>query len=116
MARTEQDFDAGAKYHVPGNTPYTRYFLSFIMQFQFHKALCEAAGKEGPLHECSIYNSKAAGEKLGNMMAMGQKQPWPDAMEAITGQRSMDGNAIIDYFAPLNAWLKEQNQDRSCGW
>jgi peptidyl-dipeptidase A len=116
MARTEQDFDAGAKYHVPGNTPYTRYFLSFIMQFQFHKALCEAAGKQGPLHECSIYNSKAAGEKLGNMMAMGQKQPWPDAMEAITGQRSMDGNAIIDYFAPLNAWLKEQNQDRSCGW
>ncbi|MDG1165362.1 MAG: M2 family metallopeptidase [Porticoccaceae bacterium] len=116
MARTEQDFDAGAKYHVPGNTPYTRYFLSFIMQFQFHKALCEAARKEGPLHECSIYNSKAAGEKLGNMMAMGQKQPWPDAMEAITGQRSMDGNAIIDYFAPLNAWLKEQNQDRSCGW
>jgi peptidyl-dipeptidase A len=101
---------------VPGNTPYTRYFLSFIMQFQFHKALCEAAGQQGPLHQCSIYNNKAAGEKLGAMMAMGQSKPWPDAMEAITGQRSMDGSAIIDYFAPLNRWLKEQNQDRSCGW
>ena len=116
MARGEEYFDAGAKYHVPGNTPYTRYFLSFIMQFQFHKALCEAAGQDGPLHECSIYNNKVAGKKLSNMMAMGQSKPWPDAMEAITGQRSMDGSAIIDYFAPLNAWLKEQNQDRSCGW
>ena len=116
VARGEEYFDAGAKYHVPGNTPYTRYFLSFIMQFQFHKALCEAAGQQGPLHQCSIYNNKAAGEKLGAMMAMGQSKPWPDAMEAITGQRSMDGSAIIDYFAPLNRWLKEQNQDRSCGW
>lgn len=116
MARGEEYFDAGAKYHVPGNTPYTRYFLSFIMQFQFHKALCEVAGQDGPLHECSIYNNKVAGKKLSNMMAMGQSKPWPDAMEAITGQRSMDGSAIIDYFAPLNAWLKEQNQDRSCGW
>ncbi|MGB2041619.1 MAG: M2 family metallopeptidase [Porticoccaceae bacterium] len=116
VPRTEAHFDAGAKYHVPGNTPYTRYFLSFIMQFQFHKALCEAAGHSGALHECSIYNNKAAGEKLGAMMAMGQSKPWPDAMEAITGQRSMDGSAIIDYFAPLNAWLQTQNQDRSCGW
>jgi peptidyl-dipeptidase A len=116
VARSEQDFDAGAKYHIPGNTPYTRYFLSFIMQFQFHKALCEAAGQEGPLHECSIYNNKAAGEKLSNMLAMGQSKRWPDAMEAITGQRAMDGKAITDYFAPLNVWLKEQNKDRSCGW
>jgi len=116
VMRSEADFDPGAKYHIPANTPYTRYFLSFIMQFQFHKALCDAAGFEGPLHECSIYDNKMAGEKLGNMLAMGQSKPWPDAMEALTGQRSMDGSAIIDYFAPLNAWLKEQNQDRSCGW
>lgn len=86
------------------------------MQFQFHKALCEAAGFDGPLHECSIYNNKTAGTKLGTMLAMGQSKPWPDAMEALTGQRSMDGSAIIDYFAPLNSWLKEQNKDRSCGW
>ena len=116
VTRSEADFDPGAKYHIPGNTPYTRYFLSFIMQFQFHKALCDAAGFEGPLHECSIYDNKAAGEKLGNMLAMGQIKPWPEAMEALTGQRSMDGSAIIDYFGPLNSWLKEQNKDRSCGW
>ena len=116
IERTEADFDPGAKYHIPGNTPYTRYFLSFIMQFQFHKALCDASGYTGPLHECSIYNNKVAGEKLGAMLAMGQSAPWPDALEALTGQRSMDGSAIIDYFAPLNIWLKEQNQDRSCGW
>ncbi|MEO0368182.1 MAG: M2 family metallopeptidase [Pseudomonadota bacterium] len=116
VVRTEADFDAGAKYHIPGNTPYTRYFLSFIMQFQFHKALCEAAGYEGPLHECSIYENKVAGKKLGDMLALGMSKPWPDAMEALTGQREMDASAIIDYFAPLNEWLKEQNQGRQCGW
>ena len=116
VERTEDHFDAGAKYHIPGNTPYTRYFLSFIMQFQFHKALCETAGHEGPLNECSIYNNKTAGDKLGAMLAMGQSKPWPDAMEAMTGQREMDASAIIDYFAPLNVWLKEQNEGRQCGW
>ncbi len=116
VERSEKDFDAGAKYHIPGNTPYTRYFLSFIMQFQFHKALCETAGFTGPLHECSIYNNKAAGKALGDMLAMGQSKPWPDAMQALTGQREMDASAIIDYFAPLNSWLKEQNKDRQCGW
>ena len=116
VTRTENDFDAGAKYHIPGNTPYTRYFLSFIMQFQFHKALCEESGHTGPLHECSIYNNKDAGKALGNMLAMGQSKPWPDAMEALTGQRKMDASAIIDYFAPLNAYLKKENANRQCGW
>jgi len=116
VERTEEHFDAGAKYHIPGNTPYTRYFLSFIMQFQFHKALCETAGFEGPLHECSIFGNADAGKALGDMLTLGQSQPWPDAMEALTGQRKMDASAIIDYFAPLNAWLKEQNKDRQCGW
>lgn len=116
VERTEAHFDAGAKYHIPGNTPYTRYFLSFIMQFQFHKSLCEKAGFEGPLHECSIYGNTDAGKALGNMLALGQSKPWPDAMEALTGQRQMDASAIIDYFAPLNAWLKEQNKGRQCGW
>jgi peptidyl-dipeptidase A len=116
IERSEADFDAGAKYHIPGNTPYTRYFLSFIMQFQFHKALCDAAGYEGPLHECSIYGNKVAGKKLGDLLAMGQSKPWPDAMEAMTGQREMDGSAIIDYFAPLNAWLKIENEGQQCGW
>ena len=116
VERSEADFDAGAKYHIPGNTPYTRYFLSFIMQFQFHKALCEKAGHTGPLHECSIYDNKEAGKALGDMLAMGQSQPWPEAMKALTGQSKMDGSAIIDYFAPLNAYLKEQNKGRQCGW
>lgn len=116
IERSEADFDAGAKYHIPGNTPYTRYFLSFIMQFQFHKALCEKAGHTGPLHECSIYDNKEAGKALGDMLAMGQSKPWPEAMKALTGQSKMDGSAIIDYFAPLNAYLKEQNKGRQCGW
>ena len=107
--RTEQDFDPGAKYHVPANTPYARYFLAGILQFQFHRALCREAGFSGPLYQCSIYGNKKAGEKLKQMLAMGSSQPWPNALKAMTGEDKMDATAIIDYFAPLKSWLDEQN-------
>ncbi len=116
VVRSESDFDPGAKYHIPGNTPYTRYFLAHILQFQFHKSLCETSGHTGPLHECSIYGSKEAGKRLGDMLAMGSSKPWQEAMQAVTGQPNMDGSAILDYFAPLQGWLKEQNSGKSCGW
>ena len=116
LPRTEEHFDPGAKYHVPANTPYTRYFLAHILQFQFHRALCEVAGVEGPLHRCSIFGSEAAGARLASMLEMGASRPWPDALEVIAGTREMDATAILDYFAPLAAWLDEQNADRSCGW
>jgi peptidyl-dipeptidase A len=116
VERSEADFDPGAKYHIPGNTPYMRYFLAFIQQFQFHRALCETAGHEGPLHRCSIYGNEEAGERLNAMLEMGASRPWQDAMEAITGQRELDASAIIDYFAPLKTWLDEQNRGRQCGW
>lgn len=108
--RTEQDFDAGAKYHVPANTPYARYFLAAILQFQFHRALCREAGFSGPLYQCSIYGNKKAGEKLNQMLAMGLSKPWPDALKALTGEDKMDATAIIDYFAPLKQWLDEENK------
>jgi peptidyl-dipeptidase A len=115
-ARTEADFDPGAKYHVAANVPYTRYFLATILQFQFHRALCREAGYTGPLHRCSVYNNKAAGTKLNKMLAMGLSQPWPEALEALTGERQMDATAILDYFAPLKAWLDEQNKNHKVGW
>jgi len=116
VPRSEDYFDPGAKYHIPGNTPYMRYFLAYIQQFQFHRALCDTAGYEGPLHRCSIYGSKEAGAKLNAMLEMGQSRPWQDAMEALTEQRQLDASAIIDYFAPLKEWLGQQNQFRQCGW
>jgi peptidyl-dipeptidase A len=114
--RPSDAFDPGAKYHVPGNTPYTRYFLANILQFQFHRALCEIAGNEGPIHRCSIYGSETAGKRLNAMLEMGRSKPWPEALEAMTGTSEMDASAILDYFAPLKAWLDEQNADRQCGW
>jgi peptidyl-dipeptidase A len=114
--RSEADFDPGAKYHIASNTPYARYFLARILQFQFHRALCQAAGIQGPLHRCSIYKNKAAGERLNKMLSMGKSKPWPDALEAISGQRQMDATAILDYFAPLKKWLDEQNQGEKAGW
>ena len=116
VARTEADFDPGAKYHVPGNVPYTRYFLSFIIQFQFQKALCDAAGFKGPLSECSIYGNEAAGRKFGAMLAKGASQPWQDTLYELAGTRQMDASAILEYFAPLRGWLKEQNKGQQCGW
>jgi len=108
--RSEEDFDAGAKYHVPANTPYARYFLAAILQFQFHRALCREAGFSGPLYQCSIYGNKKAGEKLNQMLALGLSKPWPEALKAMTGEDKMDATAIIDYFAPLKTWLDEQNK------
>jgi peptidyl-dipeptidase A len=116
VPRSEADFDPGAKYHVPGNTPYTRYFLSFVLQFQFHRALCEKAGFTGPLHECSIYGSEDAGRAFREMLALGRSRPWQDALEKLTGTRQMDATAIVEYFAPLMEWLSEQNRGRQCGW
>jgi peptidyl-dipeptidase A len=121
IPRTEADFDPGAKYHVAADVPYTRYFLSFIMQFQFHRALAAAAGcpvqgSNTPLHRCSIYDNKEAGRRLNTMLAMGLSRPWQDAMYELTGQRQMDATAILDYFAPLKKWLDEQNRGKPVGW
>jgi peptidyl-dipeptidase A len=116
VPRTENDFDPGAKYHVPANVPYTRYFLAHILQFQFHRAACREAGFTGPLHQCSIYGNKAVGAKLDRMLTMGQSRPWPEALYAMTGERQIDATAILDYFAPLKKWLDEQNKGRTVGW
>ncbi|HVY23775.1 MAG TPA: M2 family metallopeptidase [Steroidobacteraceae bacterium] len=114
--RDESDFDPGAKYHIASNTPYTRYFLSFIIQFQFQKALCDAAGYKGELARCDIYGNKAAGEKFMAMLRAGASQPWQDTLQQLTGSRRMDASAIIEYFQPLMNYLREQNKNRQCGW
>jgi len=115
-ARGDEFFDPGAKYHVPDNTPYTRYFLAAILQFQFHRALSQAAGCTTPLHRCSVYESRDAGQRLNAMLSMGLSRPWPEALEALTGTREMDASAILDYFAPLDRWLDEQLQGKTTGW
>ena len=115
-ARGEEFFDPGAKYHVPDNTPYTRYFLAAILQFQFHRALSKTAGCTLPLNRCSIYESKPAGERLNAMLSMGLSRPWPEALEALTGAKQMDATAILDYFAPLSKWLDAQLAGKQVGW
>lgn len=116
VARTAEDFDPGAKYHVPANVPYMRYFLAAILQFQFHRALCKRSGHEGALDQCSVYGNRAAGDAFWKMLSLGASKPWQDALEELTGQREMDATAILDYFAPLQTWLEQQNQGQACGW
>jgi peptidyl-dipeptidase A len=118
VARTESDFDPGAKYHVAANVPYTRYFLARILQFQFYRAMCREAGQTGPLHRCSFFGDKKAGEKLNKMLELGQSKPWPEALKVLTGEDRMDANALVEYFAPLKKWLDEQNAaaGAKAGW
>ena len=116
VERSADYFDPGSKFHIPANVSYTRYFIANILQFQFHKAACEMAGWEGPLHRCSIYGAGEIGKKFNAMLEMGSSKPWPDALEAFVGTRSIDGNAVIEYFAPLQDWLEGQNAGRQCGW
>ncbi|MEM6414650.1 MAG: M2 family metallopeptidase [Pseudomonadota bacterium] len=116
IKRAPSYFDPGAKYHIPNNVSYTRYFIAHILQFQFHEAACQIAGWDGPLHRCSIYGSRQAGEKFNSMLALGSERPWPDALEVFTGTREMSGEAVMTYFKPLKAWLDAQNVERSCGW
>tara|TARA_A100001015_G_scaffold114969_1_gene127677 strand:- start:4994 stop:6814 length:1821 start_codon:yes stop_codon:yes gene_type:complete len=114
--RDERYFDPGAKYHIPGNTPYTRYYLARIMQYQFHEALCNSIGFEGNLHDCSIYGNMEAGKKIISTMAMGESLPWQEAFENLTGSRKLSGKSILNYYDPLMTWLNEQNKNRTCGW
>ena len=114
--RGEEFFDPGAKYHIPANVPYARYFLARLLQFQFHRSLCQTAGYSGPLNRCSIYGNREAGQRLMRTLEMGASRPWPEALEALTGQRQMDATAIVDYFRPLMDWLEVQNRGQQCGW
>jgi len=116
VERPATAFDPGAKYHIPANSPYARYFLARILQFQFYRAAAKQVGWQGPLHRCSFYGNKAVGDRLNRMLAMGGSKPWPDALEVFTGSRQIDATAIIEYFEPLMKWLEEQNKGRQCGW
>jgi peptidyl-dipeptidase A len=115
-ARSENDFDPAAKYHVAANVPYSRYFLADILQFQFHRALARITGCHDALHRCSVYANREAGSRLRAMLSMGQSRPWPEALETLTGQNQMDATAMLDYFAPLKKWLDEQNRGEKEGW
>ncbi len=116
IARSATDFDPGAKYHVPGNVPYMRYFLAQVLEFQFYRAMCRAAGSSGPLYRCSYYGRKEAGRKLNAMLQLGASRPWPEALATLTGQRQMDATALLDYFQPLMVWLERQNKGAPVGW
>jgi peptidyl-dipeptidase A len=116
IERTEAQFDPGAKFHIPSNTPYARYFLAALLQFQLYKAACDQSGWTGPLHRCSVYGHQEVGRHLHTMLALGASKPWPEALEGFTGTRDVSADALVTYFQPLMKWLQEQNRERSCGW
>jgi len=114
--RPADAFDPGAKYHIANNVPYLRYFLARVLQFQFYEAACRQAGWQGALNRCTVYGNPAVGQRLNQMLEMGRSHPWPDALEAFTGTRQMDGSSMVHYFQPLMTWLETQNRGHQCGW
>jgi peptidyl-dipeptidase A len=115
-SRPADAFDPGAKFHIPNNTPYMRYYLARLYQFQFYRAACKQAGWTGPLNRCSVYGNKGVGKRFEAMLKLGQSKPWPEALEAFTGERQISAQGLLEYFAPLDAWLTARTRGESCGW
>ncbi|OTF79966.1 hypothetical protein BLA29_003639 [Euroglyphus maynei] len=116
IIRNETDFDAGAKFHIPAGVEYIRYFVSFIIQFQFHKSLCNIAQPNIPLYQCDIDGNHEAGEHLAKMLRLGSSVRWPEAMKLMTGAETMSAQPLIEYFGPLFQWLDEQIVNETIGW
>jgi len=116
VIRDRENFDPGAKFHVAANIPYSRYFLSAIIQFQLHAALCRSKQHVATPHTCDIYGSLAAGRRLKTVLSLGASRPWPEVMKIITGYRDIRADKIIEYFRPLMAWLRQENRGHSIGW
>lgn len=116
--RTEEHLDIFNIFHVTHDYDMIRYFTRTILQFQFAEALCDAAGYQGPLHDCDFSTSEAAGAKLAAMLSLGASRHWKDAMEQLTGTRDMDASAMLRYFAPLQQWLEDYVKERNLtvGW
>ncbi|KAF2355396.1 Peptidase M2 peptidyl-dipeptidase A [Trinorchestia longiramus] len=116
--RTEEHLDAFNIFHVNNDFDMIRYFTRTVLQFQFAGALCRIADFEGPLHDCDFSSSKAAGEKLAAMLSLGSSRPWMDALEQLTGGRTMDAGPILHYFQPLRDWLDNYLQEHGLtpGW
>lgn len=115
VLRSEDDFDPGAKYHVPANIPYIRNFVAGVLQFQLYRALCQAAGQRyvddprRPLHRCDFYRSPEAGRILGKMMERGSSIPWQETLQEAIGEDRLDASALREYFRPLEDWLRTEN-------
>ncbi|CRK96558.1 CLUMA_CG009925, isoform A [Clunio marinus] len=124
VLRSELDFDPGAKYHVPANVPYMKYFFSTVFQFQLHRAMCIASKEfdpsnpSKPLHKCSIYRHHEAGHMLKKLMSKGASQPWQHTIQEVMGEGRLDGSAVREYFKPLEEWLRNENlrNQEYLGW
>ncbi|KAJ8307470.1 hypothetical protein KUTeg_015554, partial [Tegillarca granosa] len=93
-----------------------RYFISHVLQFQMHKALCDEIDHTGPLHRCNLYGQKDAGFLLSEMLKLGSSKHWQDALEVLTGERQISVRPLVEFFNPLLTWLREQNKGQSTGW
>jgi hypothetical protein len=113
VKRNERDFDPGAKYHVPASTPYIRYFVSYILQFQLHQTFCELAG-QSVVYNCDIAprpsNPTPAAKELQKLLAAGGSRNWQDLLQEVTNSSKLEAGPIIAYFQPLIEYFDEQQK------
>ncbi|XP_075996407.1 angiotensin-converting enzyme 2 [Genypterus blacodes] len=118
VPRDETYCDPPALFHVSGDYSFIRYFTRTIYQFQFQKALCEAANHTDDLFKCDITNSTAAGDKLRKMLELGRSKSWTRALDMISSEVKMDAAPLLEYFEKLQHWLVKENKknNRHVGW
>ncbi|VDK44288.1 unnamed protein product [Anisakis simplex] len=102
------DFDAIVSPAISQkHSPAIRHFVSYIMQFQFMKALCN--NKTTNLNEgCRLQKSAVANVK--RVMMAGSSINWMDALKMITGSEQLDAKPLLEYYEPLISWLGNANE------
>jgi peptidyl-dipeptidase A len=110
--RGEQFADALTKTHInddPGQ--YYDYALSFAILFQLHNHIARTILGQDP-RDTDYFGNRNVGQFLHALMAPGASRPWREVLRETTGQE-LDAQAMVEYFAPLYDWLREQNRGRA---
>ncbi|XP_043280553.1 angiotensin-converting enzyme-like isoform X2 [Venturia canescens] len=114
--RDDSFFDPSAKFHIISNTPYVRYFLGNILQYQLFDGMCEAGltGRIGDpkfsmeLHRCDIYGSKKATKRLRSLMSRGSSIGWREWILATSGSPEITARSLLRYYEPIKKWLENE--------
>ncbi len=109
--RGEEFADALTKTHVNDDAAqYYDYALSYALLFQLHDHIARNILKQDP-HDTDYYGNRDVGKFLHDLMAPGASRDWREVLRETTGQE-LDARAMVEYFAPLQGWLAEQNRGR----
>ncbi|UYZ63832.1 M2 family metallopeptidase [Hymenobacter weizhouensis] len=110
-ARGENYLDPATKTHINDDpAQYYDYALSYVILFQLHDHIAKKILKQDP-HATNYYGSKEVGQFLADIMRPGSSKDWRTVLKEKTGE-DLSARAMVEYFEPLMAYLKQQNKGR----